>query len=124
MISSKKGMSPLVATVLLIAFAVALGAMIMNLSGPTPEDNISKLCEDVSISTRRPVCYEDDSLIFVIENDGLVKVDSLQLLIDEGGNTVTYDIGNSVMIPGESVDLSQRMLFPSDTATIARLEWV
>ena len=34
MFASKKGLSPLIATILLIAFAVALGAVVMNL-GPT-----------------------------------------------------------------------------------------
>lgn len=113
MFSSKKGMSPLVATVLLIAFAVALGAMIMNLSGPAgKEGETSKLCEDVSITTNKPICYEEDSVKFTIKNDGTVKIDGIQLIVEEGVDSVTHKIGDSSMIPGESIDETKRMLFP------------
>jgi flagellin-like protein len=46
---NKRGMSPIIATILLIAFAVAIGAMIMNWSAGITEDEVdcSSLPSDI-----------------------------------------------------------------------------
>jgi flagellin-like protein len=56
---SKKGVSPLIATVLLISFAVALGAVVMNWAG---QIGVSDACNDVEISVvtlnnEQQACY-------------------------------------------------------------------
>lgn len=45
----KRGMSPIVATVLLIAFAVALGVMVMKLGQRVP--GTGEKCEDIEVNT-------------------------------------------------------------------------
>jgi flagellin-like protein len=57
MFASKKGVSPLIATVLLIAFAVSLGAVIMNLGM-----NLTSPCETVKVeafvvASEQKICY-------------------------------------------------------------------
>ena len=64
---NKRGISPIVATVLLIAFAVALGAMIMNWSsniGDTEETG----CEDLVITETTPLCELDNKIIPIAVN--------------------------------------------------------
>ena len=57
---NKKGMSPLIATVVLIAFAVALGAVIMNISSSVVEQNTNMTykCADLSFTVHKS---SDDS---------------------------------------------------------------
>ena len=82
----KKGMSPLIATMLLIAFAVALGAMIMNLpffdttkvpSGPD--------CSKVMLELYPYLCYADNMIKISVRNTGEV-INGLTLKwVDEAG---------------------------------------
>jgi len=66
---SKKGVSPLIATVLLLAFAVALATVIIQL------EPFSKCVSKVNIKTidgKQRICYNEDSgqiEVFVVNND-------------------------------------------------------
>lgn len=58
---NKKGVSPLIATVLLISFAVALGAVVMNWAGSLSHG--SELCEGASVQIAqanavKQICYD------------------------------------------------------------------
>ncbi len=114
---SKKGVSPLISTVLLIAFAVALGAIVMNwgstyVKGQTA---ISEKSSDEDIACSRDVsleivkvdginkiCYNDaqDLIQAVLQNNGRKKIDSI--LVNIVGNlsvpptqmmNITLDVG-------------------------------
>lgn len=97
---SKRGVSPLIATVLLIAFAVALGAVVMNW-GRTYVENTASNAADKSdteikcsmdvrlevpeIDDIEQLCYCNGSnpsyMQFIIENTGLVDIADLQIQI-------------------------------------------
>lgn len=49
LIHSRRGLSPLIATVLLIAFAVALGVMVMNW-GKSAGAKVTPSCQDVTLN--------------------------------------------------------------------------
>lgn len=80
---NKKGMSPLIVTILLIAFAVALGTMIMNWSSETViATPIS--CETTNLAFQvafdeEALCYNDETqeLQLAIKNDGSSSIDFL-----------------------------------------------
>jgi len=61
----KRGMSPLIATVLLIGFAVALGVMIMSITQPM----IGKKCDDISFQSAN-LCKIENVLYPFVEEDG------------------------------------------------------
>ena len=71
----KKGISPLIATVLLIAFAVALGAVVMSWGNQVYEDsqNLSIICEKSELGVFtfangiNDVCIDQDNLLMTIE---------------------------------------------------------
>lgn len=95
----KRGMSPLVATVLLIAFAVALGAMIMNWS-----DSVSALgspdCSGISIIINPYVCYAQNLLRISVQNTGK-NVEALTFrVVDVNNNEVEFK-HNSRIVEGE-----------------------
>ncbi|MEK6963082.1 MAG: archaellin/type IV pilin N-terminal domain-containing protein [Nanoarchaeota archaeon] len=79
-VSSKRGISPLIATVLLIAFAVALGAMIMNWSSNLlSESSLAGVCEKVKISLVGKFCWKDNQINIEILNSGTSEVQELVL---------------------------------------------
>lgn len=111
---ARKAMSPLIATVLLIAFAVALGAMIMNwstddaLPEKTPTGQVA-LCEDVHIGIAQAssgdssFCYDEGVVKFDVENAGPAAVAGLQLrVIDTNLELTEVDVPKSTIAAGET----------------------
>lgn len=83
MIFNKKGITPLMATFLLISFAVALGVTIMNLGSAEVEDAaqcpIEVGLKFSNIGGEEQVCYDAASktLKFTLENGVNIKVEGL-----------------------------------------------
>ena len=71
-------MSPLIATVLLIAFAVALGAMIMSW------DPGSQGCKNVFLESKK-FCYDGNVIVLVVQNTGSQPVAKTALSYGETG---------------------------------------
>lgn len=111
--SSKKGMSPLIATVLLIAFAVAMGVMIMNWSAGIEGEGeeIKDYCVGISITTQEGACFGDNTITFNIMNDGSEKIDGLLLSSLADGTSMDIKIKDTLLIKGETVDKSIPYLY-------------
>lgn len=117
MFRSRKAVSPLIATVLLIAFAVALGAVVMNWGRGYVEDtaNIARERSDtevtcasevdidiVDIDSVPQVCYNtsdpvaaNNTIYFIVENKQSLKVEKIQarLIGDKTRVPYTVDLG-------------------------------
>ncbi len=96
---SKRAMSPLVATVLLIAFAVALGAMIMNWS-----DSVTALgspdCSGINLIINPYICYAQNLLRISVQNTG-ETVEALTFrAVDVNNNEVEFK-HNARVVSGE-----------------------
>jgi len=112
-LKSKKGVSPLIATVLLIAFAVALGAVVMNWGRTYVEDTAKfareksdieiKCSSDVKleflkIKDVKHICYYYDAsnlkVNFTVENTGKLDVYGLQVTVvgNKEVNTTEIDL--------------------------------
>ncbi len=87
---AKKGVSPLVATILLIAFAVALGAVVMNWGRAQVEElGIEKgeCASDIKLKLLRnsPICYKqagsNSYVEFTVENNALKEASGLRIWI-------------------------------------------
>lgn len=109
---SKKGVSPLIATVLLIAFAVALGAVVMNWGRTYVEDTATlareksdteiKCSSDVKIEflkvkSVKKICYDyttTTKLNMTIENTGKLDIVGLQVTVvgSKDINTTLLDL--------------------------------
>ena len=108
--SSKKGVSPLIATILLIAFAVALGSVVMNwglnLELGKPEDN----CRSVEIKVRNvngiEVCFggfgQNGYINFIIDNVGKVDISGLAIWMIGDKGTKLFDLDN-ILIKKDSL---------------------
>jgi flagellin-like protein len=85
--SNRKGMSPLIATVLLIAFAVALGAMIINIGSNLPVAGPD--CSQIILDMSPGLCYKENAIMVGVTNNGQLSAESLSLKItDASGNTM------------------------------------
>lgn len=117
--NSKKGVSPLIATVLLIAFSVALGAVVMNwgrgfISEKT--DDVEKttdvqlkcsvdiLLDFLEISDTTQVCYNatGDYVEFTIENKGSANVTGLSIQVINTDNDVFTNDTNDDLESGSA----------------------
>lgn len=115
-------MSPLIATVLLIAFAVALGAMIMNWSSgidPGEKGSFAE-CGGISLTTTKPICYSDNALQFTLKNDGKGKISavSIHLTNEDGDLDMLVRIRDSSMIKGETIERTLPIMYPGNSSVI------
>lgn len=99
---SKKGVSPLIATILLIAFAVALASVILQWGLNLNLTKYSDICAGVEIKVRKvgnsEACFGGNGangyINFVIDNIGANDLDGLAILIIGEKGTKLFDIDN------------------------------
>ncbi|MBR9692308.1 hypothetical protein GOV07_00060 [Candidatus Woesearchaeota archaeon] len=97
---NRRGMSPLIATVLLMAFAVALGGMIMNWQGGTKSID----CSEIKVTVRE-FCFDETSGKINVEarNTGEEPISSLILRINSlGSDAFDITMPNSRLNPGQT----------------------
>ncbi len=101
---SKKGISPLLATVLLLIFAVGLGVIVMNW-GRAQVEAASKCAVDTGLSIVKlnnipEICYagkgENGYVHFIVENGPSVDLEGLQLRIIGTENVYNLEIKESI----------------------------
>lgn len=98
--SSKKGVSPLIATILLIAFAVALGSVVMNWGLNLSLGKSSDKCASVEIKIRNingaEICYggfgANSYINFIIDNVGETDINGLAVWITGDKGTKISDL--------------------------------
>ncbi|GIU69555.1 MAG: hypothetical protein KatS3mg002_0791 [Candidatus Woesearchaeota archaeon] len=124
----KKGISPLIATVLLIAFAVSIGTLIMNIG----KDVIANVgdCNEVklevqTVNGRQLFCYDEANrkINMMIKNTGAVDIKYLRLGITTlNFNHEELNIEDSALKSGKtiikSVDYYQAESFKSELIPI------
>jgi flagellin-like protein len=118
---NKRGLSPLIATVVLIAFAVALGAVIMNWGSHlvSQATNETYQCEGLVFSVHSfstgeyDACFTNDTLIFSVESSR-GKIDGLKLVAYTTGQKLfrNANVLSERLVPGEP----QRVSIPYDLA--------
>lgn len=133
-LKSKRGVSPLIATVLLIAFAVALGAVVMNWGRGYVEDtaqvarqksdaevkcstdvdidfvtidNVPQVCFNTSDSLNVGGAAGNDTLFFILENRKDTVIERLQARVIGSGSKVPIvrDLGNHSKLLGAEAKL-------------------
>lgn len=111
---SRRGMSPLIATVLLMAFAVAFGGMIMNWSS-TLGSEVD--CSGIALSTER-FCYTDSAITLKVRNTG-DSISSLGLVINNPqSGEIKLDLPDSKLNKGATLSKSVPVLV-NDQTTIS-----
>lgn len=106
--SSKKGVSPLIATILLIAFAVALGSVVMNWGLNLSIGKSADKCSSVSMKIRNingaQICYggfgNNGYVNFIVDNVGSSDINGLSVWITGEKGTRLFDIDDIAVKSG------------------------
>ena len=112
MIKTKKGVSPLIATILLIAFAVALGSVVMNWGLNLNLGNTKDMCRSVEIKIRNidvaEVCFggvgTNGYINFIIDNTGGTDISGLAIWIVGDKGTKLFDLDHVTIKKGTLFD--------------------
>ena len=112
-IFNKRGVSPLIATVLLISFAVALGSVVLNWGRNLDISKPGDKCAGISIKLRNvdsfQVCYsgsgENAHIKFIIDNNGNIDIDGLGLWITGEKGTKLLDFNELAIKKGDLIDI-------------------
>ncbi len=110
---NKRGVSPLIATVLLISFAVALGSVVLNWGRNLDISKPSDKCAGVDIKIRNinnaQVCYSgsgsDTYINFIIDNTGSTDIDGLGIWITGKKGTKLLDFNDLSIKSGDLLDI-------------------
>ncbi len=96
-IQSKKGLSPLLATILLMAFVVALGSVIMSWSdtGETATEQDQTICNAVTVQIQE-ACIEENQIRLSVRNTGR-RIDGLEIILQN------QDIETNIRLPSSSL---------------------
>ena len=106
----KKGVSPLIATILLIAFAVALGSVVMNWGLNLNLGKSADKCSNVEIKIRNlnnaEVCFggfgKNGYINFIIDNTGSEDINGLAIWVIGEKGTRLFDLYN-ILIKQDSL---------------------
>ncbi|MBI2652438.1 hypothetical protein HYX00_03135 [Candidatus Woesearchaeota archaeon] len=109
---TKKGVSPLIATILLIAFAVALGSVVMNWGLNLNLGKSADKCRNVEIKIRNidsaEVCFggfgTNGYIHFIIDNAGTADISGLAVWIVGDKGTNLFDLDNISIKKGSLYD--------------------
>lgn len=109
---NKKGVSPLIATVLLISFAVALGSVVLNW-GKNLDVSPGNDCSSVSLQLRElgtyQACYgglgKDTYINFMLDNKGSVDVEGIGIWIFGTEGTKLLDLDDFILGQGQLIGI-------------------
>jgi flagellin-like protein len=125
----KRGVSPLIATVLLISFAVALGSVVLNWGRNLDIAKPGDLCSEVSIQIRNigdaEVCYSGNGkntyINFIIDNPGKTDIRGLGIWITGQKGTKLLDFDNMPVKSGQLLSIKDKsVVYDLDTYGIIK----
>ena len=97
----RKGMSPLIATILLMAFAVALGGMIMNWS--IDQKSVGD-CNTVKVDVAK-LCIQDNNIVLSVRNNPQsASLQEVRVSYLQSNYENSLRIVNSALAPGQPLD--------------------
>ena len=109
-------MSPLIATILLMAFAVALGAVIMNWSASIPESGLD--CSEIELQIRS-VCTSSGQLQLNLRNVGTTDISEIGISISDPPIEIPFiRIGDSQLNRGQTLETSINTISLSEQASV------
>ncbi len=123
---SKRGISPLIATVILITLAAALGVVVLNF-GRVKIEVASQCAVDiglrvVKLNEKDQVCFdrEKNQLFFIVENGNQLPVEGVRMRIIGGSAVYSEDVA------GSRIEKAEALLkyIPYDASTYGAIKQV
>ncbi|MFH0868458.1 MAG: archaellin/type IV pilin N-terminal domain-containing protein [Candidatus Woesearchaeota archaeon] len=115
---NKRGVSPLIATILLISFAVALGTVVLNWGRNLEISKPGDKCAGVSIKIRSidstEACYsilgQKAYIHFIMDNSGNTNIDGLSIWIIGEKGTSLQDLNDISIKKGELLNIDDQSI--------------
>jgi flagellin-like protein len=100
----KKAITPLISTVLLLAFAIGLGTLVMSWGNSEKLSQIDS-CNAAMLGITRieeqaKVCLDGNSIKTVLENNGNVQINKVEMILLTK-DSVIKEVKDLVIVPGE-----------------------
>ena len=89
----KKGIAPLIATILLLSFAVSIGVVVMNF-GKAQVELGAECAIDVGLELQKDVCFESGVIKFTLSNGINIKVEGLLVNVIGMSKAETSELNN------------------------------
>ena len=110
----KRGMSPLAATIILLALAIGLGILVMNWGRASLEQSSRCSVElgvgIIEVDGEPQICIGGDGengyITFLLENGLIVDVSQIQFRAIGTKSIYTSDLSDSMMLRGGAIDLT------------------
>ena len=130
-LQSKKGVSPLIATILLIAFAVALGSVVMNWGLNLDLGSQGDRCRNVEIKIRNidgsEVCFggvgANSYINFIIDNTGSTDLSGLAIWMIGDKGAKLFDIDGIALKKGSLFEKKDKSV-PYDLSAYGNIKQV
>ena len=115
---NKRGVSPLIATVLLISFAVALGSVVLNWGRNLDISKPGDVCAGVSIKIRHiissEVCYagsgKNTFIQFILDNNGNADIDGISIWVTGTSGTKLLDFNGMAIKKSELLTIKDNTI--------------
>ena len=101
---NKKGMSPVVSTLILIVFAAALGAVVMSWGTSATEEIELRAClvtglDFIYIGDAPDVCI-GDGIILTLKNNGEIPIDGVSVVVIEKEQITDFEVDEQIDVGG------------------------
>ncbi|MBW2963238.1 hypothetical protein KY306_00480 [Candidatus Woesearchaeota archaeon] len=99
---NKRGIAPLIATILLIVLAVGLGVLVMNFGRAQIEEtarcSVNIGLKFVELNTQKQVCLDknQNQIYFIVENGNNIEINSMNLRVIGSEEILVTDINNKI----------------------------
>ena len=129
----KRGISPLIATVLLIGLAVIIAIIVWAFSGDFFGDQTEYIEEDAynailcsgDINIETDICYVDSNTLKVsLKNRGSVNIPSLRIIVSSSSESESFEGDDFFLEPYvlnhfylDLIKFSKNLYFPGETST-------
>jgi len=122
----KRGIAPVISTLLLVMFATALGIIVMSWGRTTTVTANEPDCSQTSLNiisynNQAQVCHKDNEIYFTLENNGLSDIRGLKVIVIS-----TFDISQSNLDVQMSVAdiMREKVDFDSSKGEIQKIKFV
>ena len=128
---NKRGVSPLIATVLLISFAVALGSVVLNWGKNLDISRPGDACSGAAIKIRNigegEACYSGSGsnifINFILDNSGSVDINGFGIWIVGEKGTKLLDLDNIEIKSGELLNVKDDKI-KYDLSTYGKINYI
>ena len=99
----KRGIAPVISTLLLIMFASALGIIVMSWGRTTTVTANTPDCAQTSLNIIRyndkaHVCFKDGYIHFTLENNGITDIQGVRVIVLSLFDIAQYDINQNMKV--------------------------